>query len=163
MAHVMLAQRYKSPLVGLLLPCCSVGTRLIILFALACACNEFYYQPKQAVIPVLSSIPSSAPGEGNVELPLLGDIEQQFIRRPRHDVRAMARQRRGLQWPMCIAQPALVFLHSLGSTVYVAPTMVLCIGCLRAVTFGDPGMIVWLRREPNGVARACGTGRCGGT
>ena len=98
MAHVMLAQRYKSPLVGLLLPCCSVGTRLIILFALACACNEFYHQPKQAVIPVLSFIPSSVPGEGNVELPLLGDLEQQFIRRPCRDVRAMARLRHRSLW-----------------------------------------------------------------
>jgi hypothetical protein len=29
-------------------------------------------------------------------------------------------------------------------TAFVAPTMALCIGCLRAVSFGDPGAIVWV-------------------
>ena len=52
-----------------------------------------------------------------------------------------------LQGPMHAARTSalkLVYLHSLGSTGYVAPTMALCIGCLRAMTFGDPGAIVWL-------------------
>jgi hypothetical protein len=52
-----------------------------------------------------------------------------------------------LQAPMHAARTnalKLVYLHSLGSTGYVAPMMALCIGCLRAVTFGDPGAIVWL-------------------
>jgi hypothetical protein len=52
-----------------------------------------------------------------------------------------------LEWPMRLAQTSalkLVYLRSLGGTGYVAPTMALCIGGLRAATFGDPGAIVWL-------------------
>jgi hypothetical protein len=43
--------------------------------------------------------------------------------------------------PLCMAQTTalkLVYLRSLGGTGYVAPTMALCIGCLRAVAFGEP-------------------------
>jgi hypothetical protein len=53
----------------------------------------------------------------------------------------------GLSWPTHLATTnalELVYLRSLGGTGYVAPTMALCIGCLRAVTFGDPGAIVWV-------------------
>jgi hypothetical protein len=56
-----------------------------------------------------------------------------------------------LQWPMRIAQVTalkLVYLHSLGGTGYVAPTMALCIGSVRAATFGDPAAIVWLDVSP---------------
>jgi hypothetical protein len=42
----------------------------------------------------------------------------------------------------------LVYLRSLGSTGYVALTMAVCIGCLRAVTLGDPTAIVWLDVSP---------------
>ena len=42
----------------------------------------------------------------------------------------------------------LVYLHSLGGTGYVAPTMAVCIGCVRAATFGDPYAIVWLDVTP---------------
>jgi hypothetical protein len=57
----------------------------------------------------------------------------------------------GLQWPTRIAQTTalkLVYLHSWGGTGYVALTMAVCIGCLRAVTFGDPAAIVWLDVSP---------------
>jgi hypothetical protein len=57
----------------------------------------------------------------------------------------------GVQWPTRLAQTTslkLVYLHSLGGTGYVALTMALCIGCLRAVTFGDPAAIVWLDVSP---------------
>ena len=57
----------------------------------------------------------------------------------------------GIEWPTRFAQTSaikLAYLHSLGGTGYVAPTMALCIGCLRAVTFGDPGAIVWLDVSP---------------
>ena len=53
----------------------------------------------------------------------------------------------GLQWPMRAVQCnalKLVYLRSLGGTGYVAQTMALCIGCLRAVTLGDVRAIVWL-------------------
>jgi hypothetical protein len=56
-----------------------------------------------------------------------------------------------IQWPMRIAQVSalrLVYLHSLGGTGYVAPTMALCIGCVRAATFGDAAAIVWLDVSP---------------
>ena len=59
--------------------------------------------------------------------------------------------RLGLDWPVHMAQTSalkLVYLHSLAGTGYVAPTMVLCIGCLRAATFGDPAAIVWLDASP---------------
>jgi hypothetical protein len=55
------------------------------------------------------------------------------------------------QWPMRIVEVSaleLVYFHSLGGTGYVAQAMALCIGCLRAVTFGDPGAIVWLDVSP---------------
>ena len=42
----------------------------------------------------------------------------------------------------------LVYLHSLGGTGYVAPVMAMCIGCVRAVTFGDATAIVWLDVSP---------------
>jgi hypothetical protein len=42
----------------------------------------------------------------------------------------------------------LVYLHSLGGTGYVAPTMAVCIGCVRAATFGDPYAIVWIDVSP---------------
>jgi hypothetical protein len=53
----------------------------------------------------------------------------------------------GLQWPTRHASCSalkLVYLRSLGGTGYIAPVMALCVGSLRAVTFGDPAMIVWL-------------------
>ena len=57
----------------------------------------------------------------------------------------------GVQWPTRLAQTTtlkLVYFHSLGGTGYVALTMAVCIGCLRAVTFGDPAAIVWLDVSP---------------
>ena len=42
----------------------------------------------------------------------------------------------------------LVFFHSLGGAGYVATMMVPCIGCVRAVTFGDPRAIMWLDASP---------------
>jgi hypothetical protein len=57
----------------------------------------------------------------------------------------------GLQWPTRMAGSnalKLVYLRSLGGTGYVAWTMALCIGCVRAVTFGDPAAIVWLDVSP---------------
>jgi hypothetical protein len=57
----------------------------------------------------------------------------------------------GWQWPTQIAQITalkLVYLRSLGGTGYVALAMALCIGCVRAVTFGDPAAIVWLDVSP---------------
>ncbi len=42
----------------------------------------------------------------------------------------------------------LVYLHSLGGTGYVAPVMAVCIGCVRAATFGDATAIVWLDASP---------------
>jgi hypothetical protein len=56
-----------------------------------------------------------------------------------------------LQWPTRLAKMSaleLVYLHSLGGTGYVAPTMAVCIGCVRAATFGDPYAIVWLDVSP---------------
>jgi hypothetical protein len=56
-----------------------------------------------------------------------------------------------IQWPMRLAKMSaleLVYLHSLGGTGYVAPTMAVCIGCVRAATFGDPYAIVWLDVSP---------------
>jgi hypothetical protein len=56
-----------------------------------------------------------------------------------------------IQWPMRFAKICvleLVYLHSLGGTGYVAPTMAVCIGCARAVTFGDPYAIIWLDVNP---------------
>jgi thymidylate kinase len=48
----------------------------------------------------------------------------------------------------------LVFSHSLGVTGYVALIMAESIGCVRAVTFGDPAAIVWLDVSPTvGLAR----------
>ena len=41
-----------------------------------------------------------------------------------------------------------VYLRSLGGTGYVALMMAVSIGCLRAVTFGDPAAIVWLDVSP---------------
>ena len=55
------------------------------------------------------------------------------------------------QWPMRIVEVSaleLVYFHSLGGTGYVAPTMAVCIGFLRAVTFGEPAAIVWLDCSP---------------
>jgi hypothetical protein len=57
----------------------------------------------------------------------------------------------GLQWPTRLADSnalKLVYLRSLGGTRYVAWTMALSIGCVRAVTFGDPAAIVWLDVSP---------------
>jgi hypothetical protein len=53
-----------------------------------------------------------------------------------------------LQWPAQTTALKLLYLRSLRGTAYVAPTMALCIGCLRAATFGDPSMIVWLDVSP---------------
>ena len=56
-----------------------------------------------------------------------------------------------LQWPIRSAQMSalkLVYLHSLGGTGYVSPAMAVCIGCVRAATFGDPYAIVWLDVSP---------------
>jgi hypothetical protein len=60
--------------------------------------------------------------------------------------------RYAIQWPLRAAHTPdamareLLYLNSLGGTGYVAPTimMALCIGCLRAVTFGNPQAILWL-------------------
>jgi hypothetical protein len=52
-----------------------------------------------------------------------------------------------LHWPVRLAEMStleLVYLHSLGGTGYVAPVMAVCIGCVRAATFGDATAIVWL-------------------
>jgi hypothetical protein len=57
----------------------------------------------------------------------------------------------GLQWPVSAVHTdalELVYLRSLGGTGYVASTMAMCIGCLRAATFGDPAAIVWLDVSP---------------
>jgi hypothetical protein len=56
-----------------------------------------------------------------------------------------------IQWPIRLAKMSalkLVYLHSLAGTGYVAPTMAVCIGCVRAATFGDPSAIVWLDVSP---------------
>jgi hypothetical protein len=56
-----------------------------------------------------------------------------------------------IQWPIRLAKMSalkLVYLQSLGGTGYVAPTMAVCIGCVRAATFGDPYAIVWLDVSP---------------
>jgi hypothetical protein len=56
-----------------------------------------------------------------------------------------------VQWPTQMAQTTalkLVYFHALGGTGYVALAMALCIGCVRAVTFGDPAAIVWLDVSP---------------
>jgi hypothetical protein len=56
-----------------------------------------------------------------------------------------------LEWPVRLALMStleLVYLHSLGGTGYVAPVMAMCIGCVRAVTFGDATAIVWLDVSP---------------
>jgi hypothetical protein len=56
-----------------------------------------------------------------------------------------------IQWPVRMAKMnalKLVYLHSLGGTGYVAPVMAVCIGCMRAVTFGDAPAIVWLDVSP---------------
>ncbi len=56
-----------------------------------------------------------------------------------------------LEWPVRLAQMSaleLVYLHSLGGTGYVAPVMAVCIGCGRAVTFGDATAIVWIDVSP---------------
>jgi hypothetical protein len=57
----------------------------------------------------------------------------------------------GMQGPTRFAETntlKLVYLHSVGGTGYVALTMALSIGCLRAVTFGNPAAIVWLDVSP---------------
>ena len=56
-----------------------------------------------------------------------------------------------LQMPVHTAQTnalELVYLCSLGGAGTFAPTMAVCIGCLRAVTFGNPAAIVWLDMSP---------------
>jgi hypothetical protein len=56
-----------------------------------------------------------------------------------------------LQWPMRIATMSAlkrVYVHSFGGTGYVSLTMALSIGCVRAATFGDATMIVWLDVGP---------------
>jgi hypothetical protein len=56
-----------------------------------------------------------------------------------------------LQMPVHTAQTnalELVYLCSLGGAGTFAPTMAVCIGCLRAVTFGNPAAIVWLDVSP---------------
>ena len=56
-----------------------------------------------------------------------------------------------IHWPTRFAKISalkLVYLHSLGGTGYVAPTMAVCIGCVRAATVGDPYAIVWLDVTP---------------
>jgi hypothetical protein len=56
-----------------------------------------------------------------------------------------------IQWPMRLAKMSalkLVYLRSLGGTGYVAPVTAVCIGCVRAATFGDPFAIVWLDVTP---------------
>jgi hypothetical protein len=56
-----------------------------------------------------------------------------------------------IQWPMRFVKMSaleLVYLHSMGGTGYVALTMAVCIGCVRAATFGDPYAIVWLDVTP---------------
>jgi hypothetical protein len=56
-----------------------------------------------------------------------------------------------IQWPVRLAQMSaveLVYLHSLGGTGYVTPVLAVCIGCVRAVTFGDATAIVWLDVSP---------------
>jgi hypothetical protein len=56
-----------------------------------------------------------------------------------------------LHWPVRLAQMStleLVYLHSLGGTGYVTPVMAVCIGCVRAATFGDAAAIVWLDVSP---------------
>jgi hypothetical protein len=58
-----------------------------------------------------------------------------------------------IQWPVRLARMSalkLVYLHSLGGTGYVAPVMAVCIGCVRAATFGDATAIVrvWLDVSP---------------
>ena len=57
----------------------------------------------------------------------------------------------GVQWSTRMAKSSalkLVYLHSLGGTGYVALTMAVSIGFLRAVTFGNPAAIVWLDVSP---------------
>jgi hypothetical protein len=57
----------------------------------------------------------------------------------------------GLQWPARFADSdalELLYLRSLGGTGYVALMVAISIGCVRAVTFGDPAAIVWLDVSP---------------
>jgi hypothetical protein len=57
----------------------------------------------------------------------------------------------GLQWPARFADSdalELLYMRSLGGTGYVAFMMAISIGCVRAVTFGDPAAIVWLDVSP---------------
>jgi hypothetical protein len=54
----------------------------------------------------------------------------------------------GWQWPAQTNALELVYLRSLGGAGYLAPTMLLCIGCVRALSFGDPRAIVWLDVSP---------------
>jgi hypothetical protein len=53
----------------------------------------------------------------------------------------------GLKWAVraaCVEALELVYLRALGGSGYVAPIMVLCIGGVRTVSFGDPAAILWL-------------------
>jgi hypothetical protein len=59
--------------------------------------------------------------------------------------------RSGLEWLAHAAHTStveVVYLSSLGGTGHIAPTMAICVGCLRAVAFGDPRAIVWLDVSP---------------
>jgi hypothetical protein len=58
----------------------------------------------------------------------------------------------GLTWPVRMGQTSalkLVYLHSLGAMAYVSPMMAVCIGCLRALSFGDARCVVWLDVSPS--------------
>jgi hypothetical protein len=191
--HLLLAQRYSSPFVGLLLPICSTVTRVLALLALVRSFHKSYYEPKHEF---LTKMPS-AQSQSSMTPPILGDIETAFgfqtalfgliignaaavatlvgamiapdslswvlslaisavlealtrtgmMQRIELSVAALS----GLEWPTRLAQTnamKLVYLHSLGGTGYVAPTMTLCIGCLRALTFDDPAAILWLDVSP---------------
>ncbi len=62
-------------------------------------------------------------------------------------VAAVLAARFELHWPVRMVQTTalkVVYLRLLGGTGYVTPTMALCIGCLRAVAFGQPRAILWL-------------------
>ena len=197
-AYVALAQRYSSPLVGLLLPAGSAITRALLLVVLVRSFDKFYYKPKASF---LAQLPPSSQSQDSVPPPLFGDIEGPYgyttaafaliiknagsvativgamlaidssawvlslavsavlellnrtgiQQRVELWIAARLGSKFGLQWPVRMAQISamdLLYFRSLGGTGYFAPIMALSIGCLRAITFGDPASIIWLDASP---------------
>ena len=204
--YVFLAQNTSSPLVGLLLPLCSLVTRALAMHALVHSYHTFYYSPKQEFLTqqrtlVASSLEPSCKSTVVVVPPILGDVEivyanmvatfalnignvasaatlMQAMLSPASSawvigltassllelltrigtmqrielwVATRLSAKFGMDWLLRFSRTnslKVLYLRSLKCTRYMAATIAICIGCLRALTFGDPAAIVWLDASP---------------